>query len=374
MEWQPQYTLAREFLELPYQVYANDPNWIPEYQQGVEKQFSPANRYFEQGNSVWLSFEPNVVRLAGFFNPEFSIEGKKVAFFGFWETINSLAANKRLFADFEKWAKSKGATVFYGPINFSTTFGNYRIRLNHFDKGSFLGEPYNPPYYKKLLESLGYQCQYLYKSDISYDLPKALDDYKKTIAYLRSKLASHFTFISLTRDYWLDNLEEIYRCIDTIFQNNFAYSSLDYESFRELFGQSLANRLFEKASILALDKENKIAGIMITFPDFAPLLRQGATNRIQQENIDYRKHFALLPEPVLGLIKVAGILPQYRRLGHLFVALIADVLQRFISESCYYGACVTYKEGKFSSGIAGEYADETREYGLYCKTIRNQVS
>ena len=369
MEWQPQSTLPREFLELPYQVYADDPNWIPEYQQGVEKQFSPVNRYFKQGNSVWLSFEPGVVRLAGFFNPKFSIEGKKVAFFGFWETTNSLEANRRLFADFEKWAKSKGATVFYGPLNFSTSFGNYRIKLNHFDKGGFLGEPYNPPYYPKLLESLGYQCQYLYKSDISYDLPKVLDDYKEKIAYLRSKLLSHFTFISLTRDYWLDNLEEIYRCIDTIFQDNFAYSSLDYDSFRDIFGQSFANRLFEKASILALDKENQIAGIIIAFPDFSSLLRQGAPNRIQLENIDYRKHFALLPKPGIGLIKVAGILPQYRRLGHLFVVLTADVLQRFVNESCSYGAVVTYNEGKFSSGLAGKYADETRNYGLYYKTI-----
>ena len=89
------------------------------------------------------------------------IDGVPAAFFGFWETVEDLPTNQKLFLELEDWAKSLGAKILVGPINFSTFYGN-RIRIDQKNSHSFLGEPYNPSYYPKILEGAGFEKYHQY--------------------------------------------------------------------------------------------------------------------------------------------------------------------------------------------------------------------
>ena len=200
MEWTTGSTVPEEFPAVARGVYRDDPHWIPELPMAVERAFSPSNRYFEK-NSAWMSCEAGKARLAGFYNPSLVINGRHVAFFGYWETIDDAAANRRLFSEFESWAGSKGAGAVYGPINFST-FGPYRIRLNRFEDGCFPGEPYNPPYYERLMGELGYSIAYRYYTLIGNldTVYPPLDRFMVPVLLEKAEQGG-IRFVPLTREY-----------------------------------------------------------------------------------------------------------------------------------------------------------------------------
>ena len=155
MDWNPKNELDDNFFEVAKKAYEGDQYWIPENISSVRKQFSESNDYFKSCKA-WVGIEADKARLAGFYNPAIEVEGKKVAFFGFWESIDELDPNIKLFSDFLKWAKTKNVDKVYGPINFST-YGPYRIKTNYREgEGCFQGEPYSPPYYMKLMDGLGF--------------------------------------------------------------------------------------------------------------------------------------------------------------------------------------------------------------------------
>src|SRR4030042_961503 len=157
MDWKSENNFPDEFHGVACEVYRGDPNWIPESPGMLKLAFGPHNRYFDK-NSAWIGCEPDMARLAGFYNPDLLINDQHVAFFGYWETIDAYHANRKLFSEFESWARDKGAVTVYGPINF-TTFGSYRIRLDRFEDGCYPGAPYNPPYYPRFLEGLGFKIE-----------------------------------------------------------------------------------------------------------------------------------------------------------------------------------------------------------------------
>ena len=131
------------FLDLPSRVYGQDPHWLGEDRESVLRQFEEASNTPDL--RVWARAWPGKARLAAFFSPNQMVDDLPTAFFGFWETEEYFPANEELFREAEDWARQQGARQLLGPINFST-FNPYRVRLNHFDKGSFPGEPYNPPW------------------------------------------------------------------------------------------------------------------------------------------------------------------------------------------------------------------------------------
>lgn len=368
MEWNPENILPEDFYKVACNVYNDDPCWIPENYLSLKDAFSARNKYFGK-NSAWLDYRKDKTRLAGFYDPDLIIRGEKAAFFGYWETVDDYAVNRDLFADFENWAAGKGAQVIYGPINF-TTYGANRIRLNKFEDGYFPGEPYNPEYYQALLEKSGYQLVQKYHSIIG-DPRESFITHKDKIETLSDNLEKSGTrFVTLTTDYWLENLDNFYEFTDVIFSQNFAYSKLSLDDFRNNIGLQYANLFCQKTSVIALNGNDEIAGFFITFPDYSPLCRQGASTRLQLQEINFNKHFSLLQNPTL-VGKTGGVHPDYRKTG-----LFTILSYRFLKASVpYYSKSIaaTVREDNYSLSTGKIFLlnseSVVHNYGLFTKRI-----
>ena len=368
MEWMPELPFPGEFHAVAKRVYRDDPDWIPESPGMLAFLFGPRNRYFER-NAAWIACEPGAARLAGFYNPELLIGGRRVAFFGYWETMDSGAVNDALFTEFESWARSKGARDIYGPINF-TTFGSYRIRLDRFDAGCFHGEPYNPPHYRRLLEDMGYRLCQRYVSlltDIRVKFPQLYDLAKDDIARAER---DGFTLEPLEPSFLLDNADELYSFVDGIFSGNFAYTGIGREEFRNGFAAPLARMLCPRSSVMARSPGGEIAGFFITIPDYRELLRQGASAAMTPLEIGYDRHFPSLREPSV-LLKTVGTSPQWRDRG-LFTAMYYHAVKWALP---HYRRCIaaTIREDNYSMKVAQRFFAGTgevrHEYGLFAKSL-----
>lgn len=321
--WQPEMVLPESFLDLPAQIYANDSWWIPEDRDSVKSQFSHENAWFNEGNA-WLGVVPGKARLAGFYREQL-IDGEPAAFFGFWEGVDDLVAHRQLFDALKDWAHAQGATRLYGPINF-TTFNAYRVRLDGFEHGAFPGEPWNPPYYASLLESLGFSTRYRYLSTFN-DTTDVVASVKSDYLRVKPQLEELVTLEAMTADFWMSHLDELYGFVDQVFGGNFAYTPISKETFKQACGKPFASKFCPRTSVLARARDGRIAGFFLVFPDYSPLLRQTSAPRIRPGDIHYDTHFEQLPPPRRGLAKTGGVHPDFRAHG-LFTAMGCELSLR----------------------------------------------
>lgn len=362
--WDPRQPLPEAFVALPALVYAGDGAWLGEDSAALREQFGANNPWFEKGRA-WLGVVPGVARLAGFCQDQV-VDGERVAFFGFWEGLEDLAAHRQLFDALADWAREQGATRLYGPINFST-FGAYRLRLDAFEHGAFPGEPWNPPYYAALLEALGFGVRYRYFSTFN-----ATADVVASVGpeYLRLKprLETLVRLEALTPGFWMAHLDELYTFVDQVFGANFAYTPISREAFGRQCGAPFAERFCPRTSILALAPDDSIAGFFLVYPDYGPLLRQDAGAARIHGPVRYAQYFDQLPHPRCGLARTGGVHPDFRSLG-LFSAMSCELSLR--AEGLYDEmAAPLVREDNNSRQFALRHGRARQHhYGLFLKEL-----
>ena len=140
--------LDRRFFDVFQRVYDDT---YQEEEQSIRRQLSILNPYI-QAIELRIFGVDTQSRLVASYDPRLQIDGRSVVFFGFWESQPDKQANATIFKGLFSWAREKGVTRVYGPINL-TTYGKYRTRIEGFDmRPPFPAEPYNPPYYAELLK------------------------------------------------------------------------------------------------------------------------------------------------------------------------------------------------------------------------------
>lgn len=357
------------FFDVSNVIYADDANWIPESPAAIRASLSKANPWFATGR-VLICCKEGEARAVGFLSPTYNADGAEEirAYFGYFESINDVAAAGEVLSAIEQWACKHGATHLYGPINFNT-YGAYRIRTGGFDQGSFPGEPHNPEYYQTLLTQLGYETN----DDLSYmsfpiDIPALLEASSREYNALHRRISKQLKVQQLTGDIWLDKLPEFYSLIDQIFGENFAYTPLSYNQFEAAMGRSVAEKLCPLSSMIAWGKEGEIAGFFLAFPDYSPLMNQGAEER-RVDHVTFAGSSELLPRPRTMLLKTVGTHPSYRRFG----------LGSYLGlEGCrlaqdYYDRVIAalLKSDNPSTKFPRRHIQTNRTYALFKRTLIN---
>ncbi|MFZ6052415.1 hypothetical protein [Halocola ammonii] len=165
----------KEFFELPWFIYANDPNWIPHLVQDEKKVFDPSkNKMFRHGTANrWIlkSEEGKVVgRIAAFVNKKYSKSMKQpTGGIGFFECIDDQEAANHLFDTAKSWLEGQGMEAVDGPINFGEKNMFWGLLIENFTSPNSYGMNYHPPYYKRLFENYGFKVYYnqlVYKRDL----------------------------------------------------------------------------------------------------------------------------------------------------------------------------------------------------------------
>jgi hypothetical protein len=156
---------SREFIDLPRQLYKNDPNWICPLDNQVEAVFEPKrNVFFEHGVCTrWLLKDDagkTIGRIAAFINYKKAHKHPRpTGGVGFFECVNDQKAAFLLFDTARDWLRSKGMEAMEGPVNFGENDKFWGLLIDGFKPPS-LGMNYNPPYYRDFFESYGFKKEY----------------------------------------------------------------------------------------------------------------------------------------------------------------------------------------------------------------------
>lgn len=147
------------FVDLPYRLYKDVPEWVPPFKRDVRTQLDRAhNPFFEHGEAEYFLAERDgrvVGRVAAVVNRLHNeTHDDRVGFFGFFECVADAEAAEALLSNAAFWLAERGMTEMRGPMSFSVN-EECGVLVEGFDEPPYLTMPYNRPYYDPLLKGVG---------------------------------------------------------------------------------------------------------------------------------------------------------------------------------------------------------------------------
>ncbi len=170
------------FHSFPFEIYKNDPNWIPPFRFEIENIFDPdKNSFFENGECerfLMYDDEGLVARFAVMNHAERdNAFDPKMGGLGFVELINDQSVANGMIDFAKQWHAKRNYKAFRGPINFGENINFWGLLVENFEEPPIYGMFYHAPYYKQLIENTGAEKlddHWSYKREFDNPLPKRL--------------------------------------------------------------------------------------------------------------------------------------------------------------------------------------------------------
>ncbi len=153
---------VKRFVELPHRLYKDCPQWVPPLYIDAYAQLNRKKHPFHEHSDVdfFLAVRDgrDVGRIAAIENKPFNkYHNTKKADFYFFECENNLEAANALFDTVFDWAKARGLDTVMGPKGMGPLDGYGLLVLGYEHRQTMTMLNYNYPYYKQLVESLGFE-------------------------------------------------------------------------------------------------------------------------------------------------------------------------------------------------------------------------
>jgi GNAT superfamily N-acetyltransferase len=149
----------KEFIELPYALYHDEPNWVPPLRIAVKELLDREKHPFYANAEVefFLARQGGrtVGRVAAILDKAHNrFHEENVGFFGFYESVNDATVAEALLTRARGWVFERGAQVIRGPVNPSTNY-ECGMLVEGFDSTPMVMMTYNPRYYPVLMDQVG---------------------------------------------------------------------------------------------------------------------------------------------------------------------------------------------------------------------------
>ena len=152
--------LQRQFIDLPWRLYADDPCWMPPLRLAQEELlgFRPHPFYERNRSRSFLAVRAGrtVGRITAIVNVgHVERYGERRGFFGFFECEDDVEVATGLFTAAREWLAAEGMTAIRGPVNPSLNY-ECGLLIEGFETPPFFMMTHNRPYYARLVEANGF--------------------------------------------------------------------------------------------------------------------------------------------------------------------------------------------------------------------------
>ncbi|MEP1230980.1 MAG: hypothetical protein ABJG88_09925 [Litorimonas sp.] len=171
---------VKAFLNLPYTLYKNEPNWRAplrfERAAQVDPRKNPAAKPIT--HQFFLAYKDGQLlgRVAAFINASHDAHyNDNAGFFGYLDTVADSEITRALLAAAEEWVKSQGRDKIFGPAQWSVN-EECGLLIDGFDTPPAILMPYGRPDYQTSVEEYGFEKVvdlYAYMSDLHAGYPRS---------------------------------------------------------------------------------------------------------------------------------------------------------------------------------------------------------
>lgn len=208
------------FIELPWSLYQDDPQWIPPLLFEQKQRLSAkTNPFFEHAEvKLWLAYrgQQAIGRISAQIDDlHQQIHKDHVGYFGMLESIDDQAVVSALFDTAEAWLRSQGMQTIRGPFNLGIN-EECGLLIKGFDTPPRIMMGHARPYYAQRIYDAGYADAkrfIAYHIDPDYERPsvmkKLIHHAEKTVTvrtFKRKELASELEILrDIFNDAWGGN-------------------------------------------------------------------------------------------------------------------------------------------------------------------------
>ncbi len=302
----------KEFIELPWKIYAAYPKWVPPLKKEVRRLLDPSRHPFWEFSERILFLArrgtETVGRIAGIIDRHYNqIHNEKMGIWGFFECADDPEAAAALFSSVETWVRQKGMTFLRGPLNPSMN-NESGLLIEGFDYPPVVGMTYNPSYYLGLIESCGFTKEkdlLAFQIDGEYRLPDWMESLAERTARKKGVRIRHVDPKNMDAEFAL--IREIY---NDSWSGNWGFVPLTDNEMRDI--QKSVKPFADPDLVFFIYYDDEPAAVCVIFPDVNPLLKR-LNGRIGLmglfKALIYRRE-------IKGLrLLMFGIKEKYRQLG-----------------------------------------------------------
>lgn len=321
------------FIKFSWEIYRNNPYWVPPILMDIRKTLNPKNPFFDFAQMQLFVAEQNgriVGRIAAVKNDAHNrLHEEKSGHFGFFECLDDPQIARLLLDTASEWCKSKGLDYIIGPASPSINH-EYGLLVNAFDDSPRLMMPYNPPYYRQLITDYGFTC---IKGLNAYkiDQEKVLSNPKLVRI---ADLARQRTKVNI-RQINIKNMVQEVTLVKSLFnaaweKNWGAIPMTD----REIDGLAAdLKNLIDPELVIFAELGDKTVGFALVIRDYNYIFKQ-MNGRLFPFN--FIKLFTQKKKIEWARIMLLGLLPEYRRTG-LDAVLYHEIISRSRRLGIKYG-------------------------------------
>ncbi len=253
-------------------MYEGDQNWVAPLGSEVRRTLDPdRNPYFANATlQPFLCYRDGaiVARLVVVINRlHEKTFGTRTAFFGFFECVNDAGAARALFERAESYCRALDVHHLEGPFN-PNHYSELGLLIDAFDKPVSFFQTYNPPYYARLLEDLGYHQSTTLLTSRTENVKAYAESYcgqALTGEAPEGYAVRHFNM--QRRDEELEHLRDIF---NDAFSENWHYLPLSADEYR--FSAKFLHLVTEPELITIVEHEGQPVGVLMCVLDINPLL------------------------------------------------------------------------------------------------------
>jgi len=227
----------RQFIRLPWSIYANDPAWIPPLLIERREHLSKRNPFFEHAEcKFWLAYrgERPVGRISAQVDQlHLQRYEDSTGFFGLLEAEDDPETFQVLMDTAEKWLSNQGMRRILGPFNLSIN-QECGLLVEGFDTHPMVMMGHARPYYGARVEENGYRKEkdlLAYCIDVDFELTKAMRAVIK-------RAARRVSIRSLRRERFSEELEILQDIFEDAWSENWGFVPFTKAEFKHL-GQNL---------------------------------------------------------------------------------------------------------------------------------------
>lgn len=309
------------FIRLPAQLYRNDPFWVPHLLMERRETLDPArNPFFEHGRvELFLARRGGEIvgRIAAIRNNAHNAaHHDSVGFFGFFECIDDQAVADRLLHAAKEAVRRFGLHHLRGPVSPSTN-DEAGLLVEGFDDRPRFMMPYNPPYYRRLIENAGLQVdKQLLAYKIERDKVLASGQISRVARIARQRHGMTLRPLDMRR--YRDEIHLIGRLYNAAWSENWGFvpiTAAEIERMAKNLRALVQPSLVQFAEVPG-DNGPEPVGVALVLPDYNAVLskldgrllpfgwaRLLAARRAPYRSIDWLR------------LLLIGILPQWRQRG-----------------------------------------------------------
>ncbi len=323
----------KEFIELPYRLYRDDPYWVPPLRIAVKELLDRRKHPFytaAEAEFFVARRDGRVVgRVAAIMDRTHNrFHGEDAGFFGFFECVDDAAVAEALLSRARQWVSERGARFLRGPVNPSTNY-ECGMLIEGFDSSPMVMMTYNPPYYPALMERVGLRKS---KDLLAYSSSTQAIDRSKIERVADRVLAGNGVRVRpINMKDFPREVERVWEVYGAAWSRNWGFVPMSREEFFQQ-GKEM-KQILKPELVLIGEVGDRVVGFALALPDINQALKPAGGSLFPTGLLKILYHQRLIKSVrVLAL----GVVEEHRASG-LAAAFYATLVRN--ARALGYGDC-----------------------------------